>query len=317
LIFHEDFTTFDTTLWKHEVSLYGGYNGEFQWYTNDPANSYVRDGSLYITPTLTYKYLPCQCQEDLYRYKLNLTAEAPFICTNADREGCYMEGNPTEVINPIRSTRVNTTHSFRFKYGMIEVRAKIPRGDWLWPAIWLMPANSVYGGWPQSGEIDLMEARCNDEIISGNVNMGNFQVGQTLHYGSTHAESGTNVNSPVRFSDEYHLFKLKWTPDNLTFEVDEHEPWTVTGPFGGNYTGSSSIVAPFDQEFYFLLNVAVGGTMGYFPDNVKYSNGKPWTNEENKRVAQTKFWESKDWTHYEMNPDESSMKIDYIKVWAI
>lgn len=79
LIFEENFDTFDTDLWQHEVSLYGGYNGEFQWYTNDRANTRSKDGTLFITPTLTYKYLPCNCTESLSSYALDLFKVEPFV----------------------------------------------------------------------------------------------------------------------------------------------------------------------------------------------------------------------------------------------
>lgn len=79
LIFEENFDDFDTDLWKHEVSLYGGYNGEFQWYTNDRKNTHTKHGKLYVTPTLTYKYLPCECPESLYSYTLDLFQVDPFV----------------------------------------------------------------------------------------------------------------------------------------------------------------------------------------------------------------------------------------------
>lgn len=80
-------------------------------------------------------------------------------CTNPSFWGCERTGTPTNVINPIRSARVRTVNSFAFRYGRIEVQARIPSGDWLWPAIWLMPKYNAYGTWPASGEIDLMESR--------------------------------------------------------------------------------------------------------------------------------------------------------------
>ena len=79
MIFNDDFKTFNQNVWEHEISLFGGHNGEFQWYTNDPANLYIKNEKLHITPTLTYKYLPCRCPDDLYQYKLNLTAEYPYV----------------------------------------------------------------------------------------------------------------------------------------------------------------------------------------------------------------------------------------------
>jgi len=84
------------------------------------------------------------------------------------------------VNNPIRSARIRTVNSFSFKYGRVEVKAKLPRGDWIWPAIWMLPTYGEYGTWPASGEIDIMESRGNDETYSsGGVN----RFGSTLHWG--------------------------------------------------------------------------------------------------------------------------------------
>jgi beta-glucanase (GH16 family) len=70
------------------------------------------------------------------------------------------------IINPVRSARLTTQGRQTLKYGKVEVVAKLPKGDWLWPAIWMMPQDSIYGVWPQSGEIDIMESRGNDPSSS-------------------------------------------------------------------------------------------------------------------------------------------------------
>uniref|UniRef100_A0A336LDE5 CSON007453 protein n=1 Tax=Culicoides sonorensis TaxID=179676 RepID=A0A336LDE5_CULSO len=318
LVFDENFNQFDNTLWEHEVSLFGGYNGEFQWYTNDPDNLYVKDNRLYITPTMTYKYLPCKCEADLYSYKLNLTAEYPYRCDNPDEEGCYMEGRPGEILNPFRSSKVWTPKSFRMKYGKIEVRAKTPRGEFLWPAVWMLPSENVYGGWPNSGEIDIMESRGNDVILAGETNIGNQEVVQTLHFGKYHEYDGTAFYNVPGFHRDFHLYKVEWTPSYLRFQVDNYDPWYNYGPFQGNYTGSNSVLAPFDQEFHFIINLAVAGTNGFFPEEgIEYPKGKPYVNSEGRRVGQTKFWESNIWKYYEENPDDASLQVDYIKAWAV
>ncbi|CAM6031422.1 unnamed protein product, partial [Sphagnum compactum] len=310
------FDDFDLSVWEHEVSLYGGYNGEFEWYTNDRQNSYTKDGKLYITPTLTYKYLPCQCQDQLYNYALNLWDIAPNVCTVSDEEGCYMQGSSDKIITPIRSARIKTSKSFRFCYGKIEISAKLPAGAWLWPAVWMLPADNVYGGWPRSGEIDIIESRGNDQIIVNGVNIGNEQVLSTLHFGTWDQAAGTSVNDKG-FVNDFHIYKMEWTPDYIEFQVDNNQPWRVSGPFANGYTGSPNKMAPFDQQFYFIVNLGVGGILGYFPDNAWYPIGKPWQNADGRRTGQTKFWWSEHWISYENDPEQSSLQLDYIKVWAI
>ena len=64
-------------------------------------------------------------------------------------------------LNPITSARLRSVNSFNFKYGRVEFKAKVPKGDWIWPALWLLPRDNAYGMWPSSGEIDVMETRGN------------------------------------------------------------------------------------------------------------------------------------------------------------
>lgn len=89
-------------------------------------------------------------------------------------------GGTGNYLNPIKSARLRTAESFSFTYGKVEVCAKLPRGDWLWPAIWLLPTDEQYGLWPASGEIDIMESRGNGpEYPAG----GHNTFGSTLHWG--------------------------------------------------------------------------------------------------------------------------------------
>ncbi|KAF2888091.1 hypothetical protein ILUMI_18082, partial [Ignelater luminosus] len=101
-------------------------NWEFQWYTNDRSNSIAENGILKLKPTLTSDFLG----------EAALTSETIDLgssCTNAAFHGCKRTGSPDSILNPIRSAKLVTTDSFAFKYGRVEVRAKLPAGDWLWP----------------------------------------------------------------------------------------------------------------------------------------------------------------------------------------
>jgi beta-glucanase (GH16 family) len=85
-------------------------------------------------------------------------------CTTKGIDNCSIRSNKTAgtIINPVRSARLSTKGKKTITYGKVEVVAKMPQGDWLWPAIWMMPENSTYGEWPRSGEIDIAESRGND-----------------------------------------------------------------------------------------------------------------------------------------------------------
>lgn len=179
LVYEDDFRAFRTDIWYREVQVGGFGTGEFEWTTADEDNSYVVDNMLVIMPTLTDQVL----SEDQVNngYALNLTAEGS--CTSTDWHQCVAISNSTAqtVINPVRSARLTTKMSRSIKYGKVEVVAKLPKGDWLWPAIWMMPVNDTYGQWPASGEIDIVESRGNPI----NYPLGGVDTfSSTLHWGN-------------------------------------------------------------------------------------------------------------------------------------
>jgi len=142
------------------------------------------------------------------------------------------------IINPIRSARIRTVESFAFKYGRVEVSAKTPAGDWLWPAVWFMPKYNAYGSWPASGEIDLLESRGNRELVMNGVNIGVEQIGSTLHFGPYPALNGYPTSNFVRNSDNgfnngFHRYQMEWSPEAIRFSVDDIETGTV--PLGDGF----------------------------------------------------------------------------------
>ena len=80
-----------------------------------------------------------------------------------------------------------TEDSFSFTYGTVETRAKMPKGDWLWPAIWMKPTDNKYGPWPRSGEIDIVEVRGNNNFTCVDKPFGRQRAGQTIHWGPSSA----------------------------------------------------------------------------------------------------------------------------------
>ncbi len=136
-----------------------------------------------------------------------------------------------------------------WKYGRIEVNAKIPHGTGIWPAIWMLPTKWVYGGWPKSGEIDMME-------FVGYVPDSLFG---SVHTGAFNHAIGTNKTSSIyktTLSSEFHTYAIEWTPEKIDFFIDD-ELYHV---FENNKSGSEAW--PFDEEFHLILNIAVGGNWG-------------------------------------------------------
>lgn len=118
--------------------------------TDSSNNSFVKDGKLYIMPTLTSDIIG---QQAIFNgHTFNLTD-----CTGLNYTSCGVVSNRTDntVINPVMSARLTTKQSHSIRFGRVEIRAKLPRGDWLWPALWMLPKDDVYGQWPMSGEIDV------------------------------------------------------------------------------------------------------------------------------------------------------------------
>jgi hypothetical protein len=142
LIFEENFDKLRFDVWQHEITLAGGGNWEFQIYNNNRTNSFAKDGTLHIRPTLTADDLG---EDFLYSGVLDVNGGTPAdYCTDSTNYGCQRTGSRDHIINPIKSAALRTVNSFAFKYGKLEARAKLPAGDWLWPAIWLMPKYNAY-----------------------------------------------------------------------------------------------------------------------------------------------------------------------------
>jgi beta-glucanase (GH16 family) len=157
----DNFDSLDLNTWNHEIDLGGFGNHQFDMATDAPANSYVKDGRLYISPSLTADVVGYDQILDGTMY--NLTGCTNTIIdhtTNAsipNPDACGVRSNRTTgtMIPPVMSARLTTKGKFNIAYGKITVRAKLPRGDWLWPAIWMLPEENFYGEWPMSGEIDV------------------------------------------------------------------------------------------------------------------------------------------------------------------
>jgi len=147
------------------------------------------------------------------------------------------------------SARINTKLKAYWKYGRIEMSAKLPKGRGVWPAFWMLPEQKVYGTsyWPDNGEIDIMEyVGYNPGIV----------------YGSVHTDQNYGANSVTRsitysgVEDNFHVFAIEWTPDMIKFYVDNY--------YYANYarSGRTWNYWPFDQNFFVLLNLAIGGNWG-------------------------------------------------------
>jgi beta-glucanase (GH16 family) len=148
-------------------------------------------------------------------------------------------------------------------YGRFDIMAKLPCGKGTWPALWMMPKDSAYGGWPNSGELDIME-------------LSNSNPNSTTILGTEHtAQSGgggTDATTQVPTDcSAFHLYSMDWEQNQVQMLVDNKVYNTYpSSQFGGSINFSDSSVWPFNKPFYFIFNIAVGGTLGGQPDSSAY-----------------------------------------------
>ncbi|GAB6090237.1 glycoside hydrolase family 16 protein [Spirochaeta dissipatitropha] len=155
------------------------------------------------------------------------------------------------------SARIRTLGKGDWRYGRFEIRAKLPEGQGLWPAIWMLPSDDVYGGWAASGEIDIMELVGHEPgTVHGTLHFGGEWPHNTYSGGSYRLDSG-------KFSDDFNVFTLEWE--------EEEFRWYVNGELFRTqkrwHTLRHDFPAPFDQPFHLLMNVAVGGDWPGDPDS--------------------------------------------------
>jgi beta-glucanase (GH16 family) len=249
LVWSDEFDgpSIDRTKWDFDIGngfynygnntwISGWGNGELQYYSREPDNAFVKDGMLHIR-VLKESYLGCGY-------------------TSAKLKTRKRDGSAL----------------FCQLYGRFEFRAKLPTGRGIWPALWMLPQEDKYGGWPRSGEIDIMEARGQDP---------NKVLG-TLHFGSgwpanTHV-SREYVLPRSGSSADFHVYALEWQPGRIRWLVDD-QPYATqsfwwssgktSGAQGARPAKEADLYpwpAPFDRPFYLIMNVAVGGNFLGNPD---------------------------------------------------
>ncbi|ACL69182.1 family 16 glycosylhydrolase [Halothermothrix orenii] len=221
LVWSDEFDEIREDVWTFEVGnghkqgIPGWGNNELQYYT-DGDNAHIKDGKLVITAK----------EEEI-----------------SDSHGSY---NYT-------STRMITKGKFSMKYGRVEVRAKMPEGKGIWPAIWMLGTDIDENPWPACGEIDIAEVIGNTpNIVHGTIH------GPISTY--TGISAGYILPDGKKFSDDFHIFALEWDEDELEFYVDD----VLYHVVNKDEVGGQEWV--YDKPLFFILNVAVGGNLPGYPD---------------------------------------------------
>ncbi len=156
--------------------------------------------------------------------------------------------------NAYTSSRIRSINKADFTYGRMEARIKMPYGQGIWPAFWMMPTDDKYGGWPKSGEIDIMEY----------IGREPKKIYGTIHFGpdwpNNKSSGGSYDAYREDFSKEFHLFAVEWEPNEIRWYIDDYLYSTK------KTTDVAPERWPFDQRFHFILNLAVGGNWPGSPD---------------------------------------------------
>jgi beta-glucanase (GH16 family) len=211
-------TGVDTAKWNFDIGGSGWGNNERQYYTNSTSNA-VHDGNNLVITARKDNPGNYQCHYGRCEYT---------------------------------SARLLTNGKFTQRYGRFESRMKLPRGQGIWPAFWMLGDNLGSAGWPQAGEIDIME----------NIGREPNTVYGTIHgpgYSGAGGITGSrNIGRPL--GDDFHTFTVDWSPNLIVWYIDGSEYHRVTnGSIGGNQW-------VFDHNFFMILNLAVGGNWPGFPD---------------------------------------------------
>lgn len=162
--------------------------------------------------------------------------------------------------NAYTSGRITTKNKAKIKYGKIEARISLPSGQGTWPAFWMMPNDNVYGGWPLSGEIDIMEH------VGSNPDMISFAV-HTYYKNGSRGNNWYNRITPGNVEGNFHVYGIEWFDDRILFFFDGVKQVTLWRNLSEDYRGW-----PFDQDFFVILNLAVGGNMSGTVDNAIFNN---------------------------------------------
>ena len=205
--------------WSFEIGGHGWGNNELQYYSDDDSTAFIQDGKLVIRADLVPQGTG---SSDNLRY--------------------------------FSSARLRTSGKGDWRYGRIEVKAKLALGQGIWPAIWMLPTDWMYGGWPESGEIDIME----------HVGYDPGRVHGSIHTGSYNHKINTQRGGSKlldKISSKFYVYAIEWYEDRIDFLINDAKYFSFQNDGKNDFN-----TWPFNQRFHLLINIAVGGDWPGSPD---------------------------------------------------
>lgn len=331
VIFEDHFETVDYAKWEPVTIFSSEYeDAEFNTYQNRTDNYYVKNGMLVIAPTLQQD-VPGFNASQIRSGKLDFGARCTIDVLPNNPRDCVRQGRGAYILPPVVSAKLRTKRSLTFRYGEITVRAKVPKGDWLFPEFYLESADRVYGPhFFASGQMRMGFVRGNSRLTFNGNDIDGTQLSGVLVLVNPQEKRSKwtrTTQSATHWGDDFHNYTLTWTPQAIRMSVDGLLYANFRDPFCAQPGNCEKIphsemwkrggpLAPFDQNFYISLGVGVGG-LGDFPDGALNGVGgraKPWenTDPQSERLfyADLNNWKAT-WT------DQSMLQVDYIKVTAL
>ena len=205
--------------WSYEIGGHGWGNNELQYYSDDDSTAFIRDGKLVLRADIV-----------------------PQGTGSADN------------LRYFSSARLRTSGKGDWRYGRIDVKAKLALGQGIWPAIWMLPTDWMYGGWPESGEIDIME----------HVGYDPGRVHGSIHTGSYNHKINTQRGGSKlldKISSKFYVYAIEWYEDRIDFLIDDAKYFSFQNDGKNDFN-----TWPFNQRFHLLINIAVGGNWPGSPD---------------------------------------------------
>uniref|UniRef100_T1GKW3 GH16 domain-containing protein n=1 Tax=Megaselia scalaris TaxID=36166 RepID=T1GKW3_MEGSC len=275
MIFEETFTNLNSSIWQNVIQIPSdSYDSDFVTFMGRRENIYVSAGNLHIVPSLL---TDIPGYRSVQRGQMNLGKDC--TPTSDFEKECYRQPNGYRILSPVVSGKIRTKDSFSFKYGRVVVRAKMPKGDWIFPLITLEPTAFNYGA--TITLLDKLELLILEE-------MKNL---------SDQRDFLKSKRNNEHYGNQFYNFELLWTPKSLRFYVDDVQYGEIkpnnlanTNIKHASIWSTGEELAPFDKEFHLSLGLSVGGVSD-FPDsslNGVPRRRKPWANDDPK--AELNFW---------------------------
>ncbi|XP_025423118.1 uncharacterized protein LOC112692604 isoform X2 [Sipha flava] len=285
--------TFDSlnveSRWTHDIYIPQEPDYEFVFYNNSEQNIHVKNGELFIKPTI---------QSDSFVRRGCLTLKG---CTKEEGSTeCSRNASSFNILPPIVSAKLNTKNNFLFQYGKLEVEAKLPIGDWIVSEIALISKSNEKNKLILATSFGNTNLKCNGEDESAAVLKYGLKIDETYHVDSKMIKLSSQRN---RWSDDYHTFEFSRSPDNIVFRIDGESNQLDTSDLPMNLI--------FDSEFYLSIGVSVGGMLNFRDDCLSNGHLKPWKNFDTKVMLN--FWKDKNYWSTTWDNELSILRIKKIK----